>query len=336
MIYLQHGADKRNAEERVLNIISALRQKRLKSLYIEPASLCNLRCQFCDFQSNPNNENFLKKKGIMSMDVFYEVLEELKKLSFRFDQVSFHLHGEPLLCKDLSKMISLIRTHNIGDQLHMNTNGVLLYPDVMKKLIESGLNRLTLSLDTLSREKYRLFKGKDLLPQLLENIQHAIDIVEASDTDLDFEIKCVKAQGNYSITDEDSDNIINHFRRHAEKSSRVHVLIAKEITWYTKSKQETIPPDHSPCELPFYQVAINYDGSVSPCATDITKSLDLGCIVGRSKQHLVDIMNSEKLRYIRKKHLSEELDDIPACKHCGNRSIANISAFKEELMNLIC
>ena len=77
---------------------------------------------------------------------------------------------------------------------------------------------------------------------------------------------------------------------------------------------KTIKKKNFKCSFPFKQLVINNERQVLPCCTFWGEELALQKI--EKAEDLQNAWNSEKMRYIRKKHLSGEYKDIPQCKNC--------------------
>jgi cyclic pyranopterin phosphate synthase len=78
--------------------------------------------------------------------------------------------GEPLLRRDLSRLVRLLlRDHRIGE-IALTTNGVLL-ADYAQDLYNAGLHRVTVSLDTLRPERFRQLTGRDEFARVIEGIE---------------------------------------------------------------------------------------------------------------------------------------------------------------------
>jgi cyclic pyranopterin phosphate synthase len=82
--------------------------------------------------------------------------------------------GEPLLRRDLPELIERLARKTPIRDLAMTTNAVLLKPNV-SALKAAGLHRLTISLDTLQRERFIKLARYDELPRVLAGIDAAVD-----------------------------------------------------------------------------------------------------------------------------------------------------------------
>jgi cyclic pyranopterin phosphate synthase len=78
--------------------------------------------------------------------------------------------GEPLLRRDLARLVRLLRQDRRITEVALTTNGVLL-ADYAQELYEAGLDRVTVSLDTLRPERFRQLTGRDEFSRVLAGIE---------------------------------------------------------------------------------------------------------------------------------------------------------------------
>jgi len=330
MILNQSAKDEKNRIERTNNLIEAVKAGKLLSLVLEPASICNLTCKFCELHSGQLG-SMPTEKGIMSFDLYRLIIDEINNLDFKFETVFFLGNGEPLLNKNLVDMISMAVKRRIARRYVMFTNGTLMNPDIFDRLMDSGIDEINVSLDTINPEVYKEVKGKDLLATVLNNIDYAIKRVLHSPI-ISLVIKCCEGGGIYGLGDENIQHIISKYRDVVADSQHIHIKnvpIVKLVDAMIKQTEEF----HEPCELAFYMSYIKYDGRVSICCVDTIDALNIGRI--GQNQSLKDILKGQKLHNIRKIHLSRNLDQIPLCKYCGNRTVVDLSDYRDELLDLI-
>lgn len=147
----------------------------LAKVYLEPTDRCNLNCRTC--MRNVWNEPM----GMMTSETFEHVLASLAD----FDPpplVFFGGFGEPLLHPHILEMVSAVRALNCPVELI--TNGILLDENKASALVAAGLNRLWVSLDGASPEKYADVRLGAALPQVIAHLQRFADLRENSSTRL--------------------------------------------------------------------------------------------------------------------------------------------------------
>lgn len=139
-------------------------QRPLQTLRLSVTDRCNLRCQYC----MPEAEYaWMPRESLLS----FEEIEQIVGIFTTLGVSKLRLTGgEPLLRRDLPELIARIsRITAIGD-LALTTNAVLL-SDAAGELAAAGLKRVTVSLDTLRPERFRLLAGRDDLARVLAGIE---------------------------------------------------------------------------------------------------------------------------------------------------------------------
>lgn len=135
------------------------------SCSIEPVSLCNLRCPECPVGMGTLN----REKGNLSLEKFEAWLAMIKKHT---SYLTLYLQGEPLLNKDLSRMIELASRNNIFTTI--STNAQLLSPEMASQLTLSGLKKLIISIDGIDQETYEIYRRNGQLEKALEGINNVM------------------------------------------------------------------------------------------------------------------------------------------------------------------
>jgi len=135
----------------------------LKDLRISVTDRCNFRCTYCI----PFDEyEWIDKKEILTF-------EEIARLANLFVQLGVDklrlTGGEPLLRRDLEKLISKLSSLNGLEDLCLTTNGSLLAEKV-SALKSAGLRRINVSLDTLNPEKFARIRRRGDLAKVLEGL----------------------------------------------------------------------------------------------------------------------------------------------------------------------
>lgn len=124
---------------------------------------CNLRCRYCMPMEGVARTSH---RQVLSFDEIVRVLKSCVSIGIRDVKIT---GGEPLVRKDVPKLISMIKDiHGIG-RVTLTTNGVFLY-DKIDELYKAGLDGVNISLDTLNREKYEDITGFDKLDEVLKSI----------------------------------------------------------------------------------------------------------------------------------------------------------------------
>lgn len=135
-------------------------------LRISVTDRCNLRCTYC---MPEEGVQLLHHADILS----YEEIADFTRMAVRNGITKVRLTGgEPLVRKDIVQLVSMLAAIDGLEDLSMTTNGILLskYATDLKK---AGLNRINISLDTVSAENYCNITRNGELTQVLEGIEAA-------------------------------------------------------------------------------------------------------------------------------------------------------------------
>ena len=139
--------------------------RNIDYLRISVTDRCNLRCKYC----MPEGISTLPMKDILTYEEIRSVVEQAAELGFRHIRLT---GGEPTVRIGLPILLREIRSVPGIEKVSMTTNGILL-EKMLPGLIESGLDAVNISLDTLDREKYRELTGTDGLETVLSSIRAA-------------------------------------------------------------------------------------------------------------------------------------------------------------------
>jgi cyclic pyranopterin phosphate synthase len=138
----------------------------LRSLRVSVTDRCNLRCQYC--MPEPDYA-WLPRQSILDFEEIATLADAFTSLGV--DRVRI-TGGEPLLRRDLTRLIAQLAAKPAIRDLALTTNGVLLAQQAVA-LRDAGLHRLTVSLDTLDRDRFQAIARFDELPAVLAGIDAA-------------------------------------------------------------------------------------------------------------------------------------------------------------------
>ncbi len=135
------------------------------TISIEPTTACNLRCPEC-----PSGlRTFTRPTGNLKEDFFRRIIEELH-LDLLY--LIFYFQGEPYINPKFLEMVSYARSKGI--YTITSTNGHFLDDDNARKTIESGLDRLIISVDGTTQEVYENYRKEGKLETVLEGARNVV------------------------------------------------------------------------------------------------------------------------------------------------------------------
>ncbi|QEW04927.1 GTP 3',8-cyclase MoaA [Microbacterium lushaniae] len=140
-----------------------------RDLRISLTDRCSLRCTYC--MPEQGNE-WLAKTSILTVDEIVEIATVAASLGVS----TFRLTGgEPLLRTDIVEVVRRIAAIPGADrpvEVAMTTNGIRL-PELLPDLVDAGLGRLNISIDTVRRERFAALTRRDRLDDVLAGIAAA-------------------------------------------------------------------------------------------------------------------------------------------------------------------
>ena len=130
-----------------------------RSLYLETTSRCNSLCETCILTFGGR-----EPQRDLSWDEFRRVVDQFPAL----DRVLLHGIGEPLLNRDLPRMIEHLKARQA--EVLFNSNAITLSATVRRALIDAGLDELRVSLDGSTRATYARIRGVDAFDRVVDNL----------------------------------------------------------------------------------------------------------------------------------------------------------------------
>lgn len=141
---------------------------KLDYLRVSLTDRCNLNCVYC----RPKEwVKLLRREELLSFEEIVKFVQFVTPLGVEKVRLT---GGEPLLRRDLVKLVGMIASIKGIKDITLTTNGVMLeeFAGVLKN---AGLSRVNVSLDTLNRRKFSQITGYDRLPKVLRGIKVARD-----------------------------------------------------------------------------------------------------------------------------------------------------------------
>jgi cyclic pyranopterin phosphate synthase len=137
--------------------------RRIGDLRVSVTDRCNFRCQYC---MPAEGLPWLERSEILT----FEEVERLVGLFVSMGVGDLRLTGgEPLVRRDFPQLVSMLSKIDGLKDLSVTTNGYLLERDAAA-LVEAGVQRVNVSIDSLQRDKFFEMTRRDALPQVLRGL----------------------------------------------------------------------------------------------------------------------------------------------------------------------
>lgn len=278
--------------------------------FVEPTNKCNCRCEFCI------QTKMKRKKGLMDFELMKKIIDEVAFFNPYFD---FCRQGEPLLHPQLVDMLEYATKAGLT-KTRLITNGTLLSPDIARRIIGSGLNKINISFNGYDKASYEKMQKGAKFEKVLANIFELLRLKHDMGSEKpSVEISLVK----YEELADKCDEFVAFFQRLPVDRIRVSNM----IDFFGKNPDEQLkenvkrPWEEWPsCKVPFRFMNINWSGDVTPCIIDYDDKYTVGNV---NKGNVLDVWNNEKYRFLRKCHIQKRFDLIVSqngdfCNYCNN------------------
>jgi radical SAM protein with 4Fe4S-binding SPASM domain len=134
------------------------------ALSIEPNNSCNLSCVACPV----GNNSLIRETGFMDLKLFNDIILQTRK---HLIYLNLYFQGESLLHPQIGEMIEIANKNNIYTCL--STNGQLIAKNI-DKIVNTGLDKLIISIDGLNEETYQIYRKGGKLKYVTDGIEELI------------------------------------------------------------------------------------------------------------------------------------------------------------------
>jgi radical SAM protein with 4Fe4S-binding SPASM domain len=286
-------------------------------LRIEPASACNLKCSFCP------TGTMKTPRGLMSDDTFQLIFQEIKDNLEAIKVVVFYHGGEPLLHKGFCKMVKQVKSLGIP-LVKTVSNGMLLTDNLIKEIIDSGLDMIEFSLDGESPEENNFLRRNCDFRKVAGKIKRLIEFKQEKNA-VSPQIFIANAQ---FLKQDDSPKL--HIPDPPEYLIREFSgryaggIAGYKCCWVIRWPQIeviseiyrclSIAGDHETknyCDHVENVMTIRWNGDIVPCCHDLMSTMILGNI---HKTKLIAIWNNTK--YLKLRKSIHTMKYPPLCSNC--------------------
>ena len=263
--------------------------------------ICNLKCPMC-----PRQE-YIPGKGYMDIKLIKKILDQ--GAEYGLYAFNFAGLGEPTLHPDLFEVIRYAKKKGVVD-VNMHTNGTRLETDFNRQLIESGLDRLTISLDSADKQRYEKIR----VGAKFEKVYAAVeDLIKQRNGHKSTRLH-IKA--NFIEMDEkdstEKDKFIAYWK---DKVDRIGILRYLDCQNQERlaHKENYRQDDDFCCAELWRRLVILSDGTATLCSRDMQKHDVLGNI---NEQTVADIWTGNKMQRIRDMHRKGCFKEFSLCEDC--------------------
>jgi cyclic pyranopterin phosphate synthase len=146
--------------------------RRIGDVRVSVTDRCNFRCQYC---MPAEGLPWLERAEVLSFEEITRLVSILAPMGVSSVRLT---GGEPLVRRDFPRLAGMLSSVSGVDDLSLTTNGYLLERDAAA-LVEAGIDRFNVSVDSLQRDRFFEMTRRDALPQVLRGIEALAAFPEA-------------------------------------------------------------------------------------------------------------------------------------------------------------
>lgn len=284
------------------------------------AAPCNHSCLFC-----PQSIKKPRKAAWLKLDLLEKVLTEMPD-----EGVTIHLssYSETLAAPNLVDAVRLMKRTRPKLRVAMATNGSLFREDVIRQVIEAGLDQYQYSFDAPTRETFNRLIQVDHFDRVEQNLERIIAMRDEIGTDMVINTHVM----DFKETDEANKAFLDKWNRRLTGGDSAVLrrvanwgggewgindqLISKGFTPKFEAAQERYP-----CASIFTHFKLQHDGRYAPCVAAVPD------FVPEEEMHDTPYLGDareitwgeawERLSEMRKAHLRGEWDKYECCRTCN-------------------
>jgi cyclic pyranopterin phosphate synthase len=136
----------------------------ITDLRVSVTDRCNFRCRYC---MPAEGMKWLDRDQILSFEEITRLVGLLARLGITDVRLT---GGEPLARRDFPDLVAMLREIDGIRDLAVTTNGYLLERDA-EALVDAGIDRINVSIDSLARDRFHEITRRDALPQVLRGLE---------------------------------------------------------------------------------------------------------------------------------------------------------------------
>lgn len=288
------------------------------SVSFEPTTSCNLRCPEC-----PSGlRSFTRPTGMLKKDFFRETIDDIyKDLLY----LIFYFQGEPYLNPDFLEMVKFASERKVYTAT--STNAHYMTMANAHKTVESGLDRLIISIDGTTQDVYKQYRVGGTLEKVIQGARNIVQAKKEAKSNKPFVVfQFLVVKPNEHQLEEVKqlakevgvDDVWFKTAQVYDYQNDPHQLIPtnEKYSRYKKLPDGTVIPKNkldNHCWKLWHANVITWDGMVVPCCFDKDASHQLGNL---KNQRFKDIWVNPAYRAFRKSLLTGR-KNIDICANCS-------------------
>jgi radical SAM protein with 4Fe4S-binding SPASM domain len=288
------------------------------SISFEPTTSCNLRCPEC-----PSGlRTFTRPTGMLKKDFFSDTIDQLSK---ELLYLIFYFQGEPYLNPDFLDMVKYASQKGIYTAT--STNAHYLNDQNAKRTVESGLDRLIISIDGTTQDVYEQYRVGGKLEKVLQGARNIVKWKKELNSKTPFvffqflvvkpnehQVEDIKKLAKEVGVDEVRFKTAQVYDYKNDPNNLIP--ITKKFSRYKKNSNGEVEVKNSldnHCWRLWHATVITWDGLVVPCCFDKDAQHQLGDLKGKPFKEIWH--NDQYINF--RRSILQSRKNIDICANCS-------------------
>ncbi|MFC1823056.1 radical SAM/SPASM domain-containing protein [Thermodesulfobacteriota bacterium] len=269
-------------------------------LDIEITNRCNLKCTFCDKLPYISRD----QTGDMDFELYKRIIDEGKE--YELCSVKLSYRGESLLHPKVAEMVQYAKKKGIID-IYFNTNGMLLTEKMVLRLIDAGLDRISVSVEGTDPVAFERARCGAKFDRILKNVDRLLELRSQNGT----KHPKVRIQ-TVALPSIDLAEYAEYWLPHCDEVAAIDYKEADVV-----KRNKCLEDSDWACPQLWQRMTIEWDGAVIPCNNDDYRLLSPGNANGKS---IHDCWHDPAVQIARELHKKGKSHLVEACNGCPWRT----------------
>ena len=279
-------------------------------LDIDPTNACNLKCTMCP------RTHYLKtgnkawspggRIGFMDLALFKRVIDQ--GAAHGAYSIKLNYLGEPLLHPRVVDMVAYASRQ--GLEVMMNTNAVLLTPEMSRRLLDAGVADIFFSVDSPYPAEYEAIRVGADFHKVISNIGLFVDLKDRGG----FHHVQTRVSMVLDPHEPDPQRVREDFRLLFTSLGVAEIGFGLPTDMKVDYWKKYGRIDGFTCRDIYQRLFVFWDGAIGPCCGEWER----GYLVGDARyDDLAQVWNSEKYRALRRAHEERQYETVKICRACS-------------------
>lgn len=277
---------------------------------VDITEVCNLECTHCphpEFKQSP-----LYAARYLDPALNAKIVDEIRmKGQGKTQYIRYTSEGEPLVHPDGYEMIEYA-VRNSGVFVTLTTNGTIMNEKRTRRLLDSGVHMIDISIDAFTPETYAKVRVKGDLNVTRTNVLNLLSWIRRIDAPTKVVVSFIEQLENRHETAE----FVRYWEEQGVDSvivRRLHSAAGAVVTFAQEMRNWQTDNARRPCVYPWERIVLNPRGYLNFCPNDWTRG---SSILDYRTTTIAEVWQNDFYRSLREAHLSNHFTDHRFCGQC--------------------